>query len=126
MEENNEKQQEEGVRTRQAIENEQTIDKGENVRLSRELYRENSYQQPNRDYSSHIVWTYEVSKDLYYCLVKADKSKLGYIERLKDLWISKHPELKYLSKNYLAQQARRVVHRGLIKETNDNSSNVDN
>ena len=48
------------------------------------------------------------------------------MERLKDLWILEHPELRHLSKNHLAQQARRVVQRGLIKETKNNSSNVDN
>ena len=121
MEENNEEQQE----------NERTNDEGENVRLRRESYRENrgacpSYQRPNRDYSSHIVWTYELNKNLYDCLVKADKSKLGYMERLKDLWILEHLELKHLNKNHLSQEARRVVQRGLIKETNNNSSNVDN
>ena len=48
------------------------------------------------------------------------------MERLKDLWILEHPELKHLSKNHLAQQARRVVQHALIKDTNNNSSNVDN
>ena len=131
MEENNEEQQEEGVRSSQATENERTNDERENVILPRELYRENrgarpSYQRPNRDYSNHIVWAYELNKDLYNCLVKADKCKLGYTERLKDLWILEHSELKHLSKNHLAHQARGVVQRGLIKETNNNSSNVDN
>ena len=40
MEESNEEQQEEGVRSSQATENERTNDEGENVRLPRELYRE--------------------------------------------------------------------------------------
>lgn len=73
MEENNEEQQEEGARSSQPTENEQTNDEGENVKLASEIYQENrgarpSYQRPNRDYSSHIVWKYKLNKDLYDCL----------------------------------------------------------
>ena len=64
----------------------------------------------NRNYHQHIKWTYELNRDMdiYQCLVKADRSEVGYMERLKTEWDFKHREYDHLDKKHLREQAIRV------------------
>ena len=78
----------------------------------------------NRNYHQHIKWTYELNRDIYQCLVKADRSEVGYMERLKTEWVFKHPEYDHLDKKHLREQAIRVEKKGLVKEARqDNERN---
>ena len=78
----------------------------------------------NRNYHQHIKWTYELNRDIYQCLVKADRSEVGYIERLKTEWNCKHPEYDHLDKKHLPEQAIRVEKKGLVNEARqDNERN---
>ena len=38
----------------------------------------------NRNYHQHIKWTYELNRDIYQCLMKADRSEVGYMEKIKN------------------------------------------
>ena len=78
----------------------------------------------NRNYHQHIKWTYELNRDIYQCLVKADHSEVGYMERLKTEWDFKHPEYDHLDKKHLREQAIRVEKKGLVNEARqDNERN---
>ena len=78
----------------------------------------------NRNYHQHIKWTYELNRDIYQCLVKADRSEVGYMERLKTEWDFKHPEYDHLDKKHLREQAIRVENKGLVNEARqDNERN---
>ena len=78
----------------------------------------------NRNCHQHIKWTYELNRDIYQCLVKADHSEVGYMERLKTEWDFKHPEYDHLDKKHLREQAIRVEKKSLVNEARqDNERN---
>ena len=56
--------------------------------------------------------------------MKADRSEVGYMERLKTEWDFKHPEYDHLDKKHLREQAIRVEKKGLVNEARqDNERN---
>ena len=77
---------------------------------------------PNRDKKKKIKWTYEFNKDSYDCYIEADRDRLGYTERMKNLWDRIHPDPDVSSK-YLRTQVIRIISKKLIKETQDNHQN---
>ena len=46
-----------------------------------------SYRRPRWDYSKSTKWTYQMNKDLAKLYKTSQPGKLGYMKRLKDLWI---------------------------------------
>ena len=73
----------------------------------------------DRDYSTHITWTYDLNKDLYKCYKDADKSIYGHATRMKDLWDKRHPTLAHLTSKHLTTQATRVIKKKLIPEVTE-------
>ena len=69
-------------------------------RNAEEMERE-CYKRPNRDYSKHINWTYNLNKDLYECYIQSEHERIGYMKRLKALRDNKRPELAHLSERHL-------------------------
>ena len=48
--------------------------------------------------------------------MKADRSKVGYMESLKTEWDFKHPDYAHLDKKHLREQSIRVEKKGLVNE----------
>ena len=68
---------------------------------------------------SHIVWTYELNRDVYQCYIKArENPKIGYMKRMKQYWDNLHPEFTNFNEKQLRQQATFVESKGLKLETN--------
>lgn len=65
-------------------------------------------RRPNRDYSTHIAWNYDLNRDLYESYIASEPEKRGFTSRLKVLWDSKHPELGSCTAKHLNQQAKRL------------------
>ena len=72
-------------------------------------------RRPNREKKKKIKWTYELNKDSYDCYIEADRDRLGYIERMKNLWDRIHPGPDASSK-YLRTQVTRIISKKLIKK----------
>ena len=73
-----------------------------------------SIRRPNRDYTTHVDWTYELKSDLYKLYVTSrTPSAQGYTVRLKKLWDEKHPDIPVTSKN-LSTTAKRIISEKLI------------
>ena len=89
-----------------------------------------SYRR-NRNYKNQFKWTYELNEDLYKCYPKAKSDpKIGYMNRMKNLWDEIHPELSFFSAKNLRDQASRVEKNKVVMETeyridkNHNNKNV--
>ena len=84
-----------------------------------------SYRR-NRNYRTQFTWTYELNKDLYDCYMKArEDPRKDYMNRMKNSWDLSHPELSYFEAKKLRQQAKYIIERGYILET-QKSFNVAN
>ena len=79
--------------------------------------RKPSFRRPNRDYSKHNTWTYEMSKDLYKIYAEANPKERGYTNRMKEKWDSLHQELNIFTAKHLNTQITRVIKKKLIRET---------
>lgn len=66
-----------------------------------------SLLRPNRNYNEKFTWTDELNSDLYDMYSSCDRSKPGFMRRLKDLWDAKHPEHQLNSK-LLNEKAKRL------------------
>ena len=73
----------------------------------------------DRDYSTHITWTYDLNKDLYKCYKDTNKSIYGHATRMKDLWDKRHSMLAHLTSKHLTTQATRVIKKKLIPEVTE-------
>ena len=71
-------------------------------------------RRPNRDYSTHIAWNYDLNRDLYEAYIASEPEKRGFTSRLKVLWDSKHPEFRSCTAKHLNQQAKRVIKNRLV------------
>ena len=73
----------------------------------------------NRDYSSHIEWSYELNCDVFDCYKKAKSDpRIGYMKRLKSHWDELHPEYNHLNEKQLRQQATFVEKRKTVLSVN--------
>ena len=79
--------------------------------------RKTSYRRPNRNYSTHVDWTYELNKDIYRIYLEIKPSERGYMKRLKEMWDKEHPQLSHMTAKHLAVQVDRVIKKKLIRET---------
>ena len=86
---------------------EDTSDITNSTRKTRPSYRR------NRDYGTHVTWTYELNKDLYTCY---KHSEPRYTLRLKEIWDQLRPQYAYITAKHLSAQARRIVKKKLIPE----------
>ena len=85
-----------------------------------------SYRR-NRDYTKSFKWTYELDKDLYQCCIKAKSDpRIGYMNRLKQYWDEKHPELNTFSSKNLRDHVSSIIKRKVIMETDFNIEHQDN
>ena len=85
-----------------------------------------SYRR-NRDYTKSFKWTYELDKDLYQCYIKAkSKPRIGYMNRLKQYWDEKHPELNTFSSKNLRDHVSSIIKRKVVMETDFNIEHQDN
>ena len=51
--------------------------------LQTEKSRRPSYRRPNRDYTKHNTWTYELNKSLYKIYEQSNPKKWGYTNRME-------------------------------------------
>ena len=79
--------------------------------------RKTSYRRPNRNYSTHVDWTYELNKDIYRIYLEIKPSERGYMKRLKEMWDKEHLQLSHMTAKHLAVQVDRVIKKKLIRET---------
>ena len=79
--------------------------------------RKTSYRRPNRNYSTHVDWTYELNTDIYRIYLAIKPSERGYMKRLKKMWDKEHPQLSHMTAKHLAVQVDRVIKKKLIRET---------
>ena len=85
-----------------------------------------SYRR-NRDYTKSFKWTYELDKDLYQCYIKAKSDpRIGYMNRLKQYWDEKHPELNTFSSKNLRDHVSSIIKRKVVMETDFNIEHQDN
>ena len=85
-----------------------------------------SYRR-NRDYTKSFKWTYELDKELYQCYIKAKSDpRIGYMNRLKQYWDEKHPELNTFSSKNLRDHVSSIIKRKVIMETDFNIEHQDN
>ena len=75
-----------------------------------------SFRRPNRDYNKTIDWTYELNRELYDIYIKSEPDRIGFMQRLKDLWDKQHPEINTTSKN-LNERAKRIIRNKLVFAT---------
>ena len=68
--------------------------------------RKPSFERPNRDYSKHNTWTYEMNKDFYKIYVHTNPKERGYTNRMKEKWDSLHPELNIFTAKHLIHRSR--------------------
>ena len=50
-----------------------------------------SYMRPDRDYTKHLTWTYEMNKNLYDIYNEAKQEGRGHMRRMKDIWDKTYP-----------------------------------
>ena len=75
------------------------------------------YMRPNRDYTKHLTWTYEMNKNLYDIYNEAKREGKGYMRRVKDIWDKSYPKHNDLTSKHLREQIMRVINKCLIRET---------
>ena len=73
--------------------------------------------RPNRDYTKHLTWTYEMNKNLYDIYNEAKQEGRGYMQRMKDIWDKTYPKHNDLTSKHLREQVMRVINKRLIRET---------
>ena len=77
-----------------------------------------SYLRPNRDYTKHMTWSYDLNRDIYNIHKEAiEPNQKGYMKRMKELWDKTHSKYNHLTEKHLRKQALRVINKKLIKET---------
>ena len=97
---------------------EETEDTREPARISQtEKSRRPSYRRPNRDYTRHNTWTYELNKSLYKIYEQSNPNKRGYTNRMKQKWDNLHPKLNLFTAKHLNTQIIRIIKKKLIRET---------
>ena len=75
--------------------------------------RKPSYRR-NRDYRSHITWTYELNRDLYECYKNTKPEEKEYTLKMKEIWDELRPKYAHLATKRLSEQARRIVEKNLV------------
>ena len=79
--------------------------------------RKPSYRR-NRDYSKSFKWTYDLDKDLYECYTKSKSDpRIGYMNRMKQFWDEKHPELNSFTSKNLRDHVSSIIKRKVVMET---------
>ena len=77
-----------------------------------------SYLRPNRDYTKHMTWSYDLNRDIYNIYKEAiEPNQKGYMKRMKELWDKIHSKYNHLTEKHLREQALWVINKKLIKET---------
>ena len=79
--------------------------------------RKPSYRR-HRDYIKSFKWTYDLEKDLYECYTKFKLDpRIGYMNRIKQFWDGKHPELNLLTSKNLRGHVSSIIKRKVFTET---------
>ena len=77
-----------------------------------------TYLRPNRDYTRHMTWSYNLNRDIYNIYKEAiEPNQKGYMKRRKELWDKTRFKYNHLMEKHLREQALRVINKKLIKET---------
>ena len=95
----------------------ENLNKIRNQKIRSTSYRRNHY-------INHFEWTYELNRDIYQCYLKTHQiPTIGYMKHMKNYWDELHPELSYFSEKQLRQQASFVKSKGLVLDTNLETTN---
>ena len=95
------------------IQQHQRMDESQINNTDQTRKRKPSYRR-NRDYRSHITWTYELNRDLYECYKNSQPEEKKYTLRMKEIWDELRPKYAHLTTKHLAEQARRIVKKNLV------------